>query len=70
MSSWDVIDRNKVEAAIYRYIMGRNAERNRQIVHDKMVSGLTFEKIAERHDMSVSQIKRIVYKFEYIYRHL
>lgn len=35
--------------------------RNRQIMIDRFVHGLTFEKIAEEHDMSVRQIKNIVY---------
>ena len=36
--------------------------RNRQIMIDRFVHGLTFEKIAEDHDMSVRQIKNIVYR--------
>lgn len=36
--------------------------RNRQIMIDRFVHGLTFEKIAEEHDMSVRQIKNIVYR--------
>lgn len=71
MKSFVQLDREKVEDAIYRYILGRNAERNRQILHDKMIDGMTFEAIAENHGMSVSQIKRIVYTGEEIvYRHL
>lgn len=34
------------------------------ILEDRLVRGLTFEKIAEAHDMSVRQIKNIVYKCE------
>lgn len=36
--------------------------RDRQIMVDLFVHGLTFEKIAELHDMSVRQIKNIVYR--------
>ena len=36
--------------------------RDRQIMVDRFVHGLTFEKIAELHDMSVRQIKNIVYR--------
>ena len=36
--------------------------RDRQILVDRFVHGLTFEKIAELHDMSVRQIKNIVYR--------
>lgn len=39
-------------------------ERDRFILFERLVQGLTYERIAELHDMSVSQIKRIVYKGE------
>lgn len=36
--------------------------RDRQILYDRFVHGLTFEQLAEAHDLSVRQIKNIVYK--------
>lgn len=36
--------------------------RNREILVDRLLNGYTYEVIAELHDMSVSQIKRIVKK--------
>lgn len=36
--------------------------RDRQILFDRYVHGLTFEQLAEKHDLSVRQIKNIVYK--------
>lgn len=36
--------------------------RDRQILYDRFVHGLTFEQLAEAHDLSVRQVKRIVYK--------
>ena len=35
-------------------------ERNRSILKRRMLDGITYERIAEEFDMSVSQIKRIV----------
>lgn len=37
-------------------------ERNRKIVKRKMIDGITFEKLAEEFDLSVQQVKSIVYK--------
>ena len=37
-------------------------ERDRAILKDRLINGLTFERIAEKHDMSVLQTKNIVYK--------
>ena len=39
-------------------------ERDRKILIRRLVDGVCFEPLAEEFDMSVSQIKRIVYKSE------
>ena len=36
--------------------------RDRHILFDRYVHGMTFEQLAEKHDLSVRQIKNIVYK--------
>lgn len=65
------LDRDTLAAAIDRYILGRNAERNRKIFYDKMVFGPTFEALAEKYDLSVTQVKRIVYECEEtVFRHI
>lgn len=38
------------------------SERDRAILKDRLINGMTFERIAEKHDMSVRQTKNIVYK--------
>ena len=46
-------------------------ERYRAILKDRLVRGLTYEQIAELHDMSVTHIKRIIYREqEKIFRHM
>ena len=48
-----------------------HSARDRRIVYRRMVDGLTFEKLAEESQMSVRQIKRIVYKAEKeLFKHL
>jgi hypothetical protein len=37
-------------------------ERDRAILKDRLINGLTYERLAEKHDMSVRQTKNIVYK--------
>lgn len=46
------------------YIVGFKAYRNREILKDHYVHGMTFEEVAEKHEMSVSQIKKISYDNE------
>lgn len=36
--------------------------RDREILVDRFVNGLTFEQLAEAHNLSVRQVKNIVYK--------
>lgn len=41
-----------------------HSERDRAILIDRLINGYTYEKLAEVHDLSVRQIKNIVYKEE------
>ena len=48
-----------------------HSERDRHLLERRLVDGVTFERLAEEFDMSVSQVKRIVWKgSETIFRHL
>ena len=65
------LHREQVEKAIYQWIMGQNAERNRAIVSRKLFDGITFERLAEEFDLSVRQTKSIVYKcYKIIFKHI
>ena len=39
-----------------------HSERDRAIMKRRLIDGVTFERLAEEFDMSVRQMKRIVYK--------
>ena len=41
-----------------------HSERDRRILFDRLVNGMTMERLSEKHDLSVRQIKNIVYKHE------
>lgn len=46
-------------------------ERDRRILKRRYCDGVCYEPLAEEFDMSVSQIKRIVHKYEYtIFKYL
>ena len=45
--------------------------RDRIILADRLIDGMTFEQIAEKHDMSVRQIKNSVYTLQVrLFKHL
>lgn len=39
-----------------------HSERDRKILERRLIDGITFERLAEEHDLSVSQVKRIIWK--------
>ena len=54
---------SRIEYLIDEYI---HKERDRKILKRRLIDGICYEPLAEEFDMSVSQIKRIVYKGENI----
>lgn len=62
------VKNSDIKDAIEEYI---HSERDRAVLLDRLVNGLTFEKLGERHDLSEIQVKRIVYKYsDNVYKHL
>ena len=56
-----------------REIIGEwiHSERDRRILERRLIDGITFERLAEEFDMSVRQMKNIVYKLqEQLFRRL
>lgn len=52
---------SNIERLIDEYI---HSERDRAIMKRRLIDGICYEPLAEEFDLSVSQIKRIVYKLE------
>lgn len=60
--------RSELATAIDEWILN---ERHRAILKRRLLDGICYEQLAEEFDMSVSQIKRIIYKSqEILFRHL
>lgn len=61
----------KIEKMISDFISGKNAERDRQILRRRLIDGITYERLAEEFDLSVTRIQRILYEREIeLLRHL
>jgi len=52
---------SQISAVIDEYI---HSQRNRNILKRRYVDGITYERIAEEFDLSVRQVKTIVYRSE------
>ena len=59
---------SQIENIIDEYI---HSDRDRGILKSRFIDGLTYEKIAEKYDLSVRQVKRLIYnKQDLIFKHL
>lgn len=48
-----------------------HSERDRKILERRLIDGVTFERLAEEQELSVSQVKRIIWRgSEIVFRHL
>lgn len=66
-----MISNTELETAIDDYIRGRNANRNRNILKDRLVNGMCYEPLAEKYALSVRQVQNIVYKCqEQLFKHI
>lgn len=60
--------RTEITETVEEWILN---ERDRKVILRRLLDGITYERLAEEFDMSVTQIKRIVYKTqEKVFRHL
>lgn len=53
------LPRSEIEFLINQWIFNK---RDREILVDRLLDGLTFERLAEKYNLSVQQVKTIVYK--------
>lgn len=58
------LPRSVIEHLIDEWIIGKNSERDRAILKRRLLDGVCYEPLAEEFDLSVRQIKNIVYRSE------
>lgn len=59
---WELdIKNSDIENAISEYV---SSERDRSLLRRRLIDGIRFEQLAEEYDLSVTQTKNIVYKYE------
>ena len=57
-----IFDGDEFAALVDRYVNGKKAERNRQILKAYYLCGKTYEEVAEMVDMSPVHVGRIIHK--------
>ena len=53
-----------IERLINEYVVGFRAERNRDIIRDKLIVGLSIKEIADKHGLSPTRIKTVIRTFK------
>ena len=56
------LSKTEVEYLIDEWVIGKYAERDRAIMQRRLIDGVCYEPLAEEFDLSVAQVKRIIYK--------
>lgn len=65
------ISKSQIDVLIDEWIIGKNAERDREIMRRRLFDGITFELLSEEFGLSVRRVKTIVYtNEEKIFKHL
>lgn len=65
------LSRSEINNLIDEWVTGRNAERDRKILKRRLMDGITYDRLAEEFDLSVRQVKNIVYRREdELFRHI
>ena len=59
------LSRSRLEKLIHEWI---HSERDREILKRRFIDGIKFDELSEEFELSVRQIKRIVYRSEDILR--
>lgn len=68
MKHFQDISNTEIENAINEWIHNK---RNREILKDRLIDGLIFDELSGKHNLSVQQVKSIVYKgTEIIFNHI
>lgn len=61
LDMFDDIPNDVLSATIDRWVKG---SRNREVMKDRLIDAMTYERIAERHDLSVRYVKTLIYRLE------
>ena len=68
MKRLENISNSEIEKAITEWVHNK---RNREILHDRLIDGMIFDELSAKYNLSVQQVKSIVYKGkETIFNHV
>lgn len=59
---YDDLSNSEIARLIDEYVRGRDAQRNRDMLKDRLIEGLLYEELAEKYHLSVRRTQVAIYK--------
>lgn len=71
MKNLENISNSELAMLIDEWVRGLHAERNREILKDRLINGMLYEPLAEKYDLSVRATQNIIYRAsEQLFKHV
>ena len=71
MKNLENISNSELAMLIDEWVRGLHAERNREMLKDRLINGMLFESLAEKYNLSVRATQNIIYRAcEQLFKHV
>lgn len=71
MKNLENISNSELAMLIDEWVRGLHAERNREMLKDRLINGMLFEPLAEKYSLSVRATQNIIYRSsEQLFKHV
>lgn len=68
---YDELSNSELTTLIDEWVRGLHAERNREMLKDRLINGMLYEPLAEKYNLSVRATQNIIYKAsEQLFKHV
>ena len=68
---YDDLSNTEIAHLIDEYVRGNHAVRNREMLKDRLIDGMPYERLAEKYGLSVRATQSIIYKAsDQLFRHI
>ena len=71
MKNLENISNSELAMLIDEWVRGLHAERNREMLKDRLINGMLYEPLVEKYNLSVRATQNIIYKAsEQLFKHV
>lgn len=71
MKNLENISNSELATLIDEWVRGLHAERNREMLKDRLINGMLYEPLAEKYNLSVRATQNIIYRAsEQLFKHV